>query len=201
MPGYTAGSSSIRDAGRGGAGPDATTAKYETDRFAVHGLEPGTEVPVYFLEPTRKLGAVVNFSVKLAASGPVTVRLEPCGAAKARVVDASRKPVAGHQLRGIVTMVVAPGPPYSRAKDQAGRIAADEAELNQIDAVNYKTELVADAEGRLILPVLIPGATYRFIDYTTVVGNETGPAIRKEFTVKSGETLDLGEILIEKPRS
>ena len=96
-------------------------------------------------------------------------------------------------------MVVTPGPPYSMAKDQAGLIAADEADLNEIDTVNYETELVSDAQGRLTLPVLIPGATYRFIDSTMAVRGVTGPQLRKEFTVKPGETLDLGDILIEKP--
>ena len=60
-------------------------------RFEVHGLDPETEVPVYFLEPKRKLGGVVNLSGKSAAGGPVTVRLEPCGAAKARFVDSRRQ--------------------------------------------------------------------------------------------------------------
>ena len=60
---------------------------------------------------------------------------------------------------------------------------------------------MSDAQGRLTLPVLIPGATYRFIDYTMAVRGKTGPQLRKEFTVKPGETLDLGDIRIEKPGS
>ena len=168
--------------------------------FELHGLDPDTKVPVYFLEPKSKLGVSVNLSGKSAASGPVTVRLEPCGAAKARFVDPGGKPVAVRLPRGMrLTMVVTPGPPLSRGKDQAGLIAADEADLSQVDTVNYETELVSDAQGRLTLPVLIPGATYRIVDYTTVVRDETGPQVRKEFKVKSGESLDLGDILIEKP--
>ena len=96
-----------------------------------------------------------------------------------------------------ITMVVTPGPPYSREPHKAGHLFAEEAELNLVDSVNYANEFVADAEGRLTLPVLIPGATYRFIDYS--VGRQAVPQVRKEFTVKPGETLDLGEILIEKP--
>jgi protocatechuate 3,4-dioxygenase beta subunit len=56
-------------------------------RFELHGLAPDTEVPVFFLEPRRKLGATIHVSGKSAAGGPVTVRLEPCGTAKARLVD------------------------------------------------------------------------------------------------------------------
>jgi len=169
-------------------------------RFQVHGLAAHIEVPVYFLEPKRKLGVVVNLSVEWAAGVPVTVRLEPCGAARARVVDPDGKPVVGSLPRGIVTMVVTPGPPV-RARDQTGLIAADEGRLNLIDTVNYETELVSDAQGRLTLPVLIPGATYRFVDHTMAVRGKTGPQLRKEFTVKPGETLDLGDIVIEKTQA
>ena len=173
--------------------------KVNNGRFEVHGLEPDTEVPVYFLEPKGKLGGVVTLSGKSATGEPVTVRLEPCGAARARVVGPDGKPVVGRLPGRPIEMVVTPGPPYSTAKDQAGLIFADEADLTLIDPVNYQTDLVSDAEGRLTLPVLIPGATYRFIDYTTFIRGETGPTIRKEFTVKPGETLDLGDILIQKP--
>ena len=170
-------------------------------RFEVHGLAPDTEVPVYFLEPKRKLGGVANLSVKSAASGPVTVRLEPCGAARARLVDPGGKPFAGRLPRGflIFSMVVTPGPPFSSAKDQAGLLAADEDNLTSVDPVNYENEPVSDPDGRITFPALIPGATYRFIDYTTVVRGQTGPELRKEFTVKPGETVDLGDIRIEKP--
>ncbi len=97
-------------------------------RFEVHGLDPKTEVPVYFLDPKRKLGAVVKLSGQSAAGGPVTVRLEPCGAARARIVGPGGKPVAGYpprRVRGVYngllrcSMVVTPGPPYRTAKGQA----------------------------------------------------------------------------------
>jgi hypothetical protein len=131
------------------------------------------------------------------ARGPITVRLEPCGAARARFVDPEGTPVAGRLPRQIrITMVVTPGPPRSRAQ-QAGLLFADDAELNEVDSINYQNELVTDTEGRVALPVLIPGATYRFIDYSSSF--QSAPEIRKEFTVKPGETLDLGDILVKKP--
>ena len=44
-------------------------------RFALHGLDPDAEVPVYFLDPKGKRGATLNVSGKSAKAGPVTVRL------------------------------------------------------------------------------------------------------------------------------
>ena len=170
-------------------------------RFEIHGLDPDAEVPVYFLDPKRKLGLAVNLSAKSASGGPVTVRLESCGAARMRLVGPDGKPVVGQLTDQPVQMVVTPGPPYTLAIDQPDLHVADEGELTQIDTVNYPSVLVSDAQGRLTLPVLIPGATYRFIDFTTVRRGETGPQVRKEFTVKPGETLDLGDLRIEKPRS
>jgi hypothetical protein len=201
-----------------------THGKVRKGRFELHGVDPDVETPVYFLDPRRKLGAAVNlssksialmtmanraggiapgamiaFSDKSMVRGPITVKLDPCGAARARLVDPEGKPVAGRLLpRDVsITMVVTPGPTYSRAPDQAGLLVAEETDLNQVDSINYPNELVADAEGRLTLPVLIPGATYRVIDYS--MGRQAVPQVRKEFTIKSGETLDLGEILIGKP--
>ncbi len=59
--------------------------------FEIHGLAPETEVPVCFLDPKGKLGGVVKLSGKSASGGPVTVRLEPCGAARVRFVRPCRQ--------------------------------------------------------------------------------------------------------------
>jgi len=167
-------------------------------RFELHGLDTDTEVPVFFLEPKHKLGATVNFSGKLGAAGPVTVRLEPCGAARARLVNPGGRPVVTRLLPRMARMLVTPGPPFSLAKEKEGHVFADEGALDQIDPLNYGNGLMSDAEGRIKLPVLIPGATYRIVDITTT-RDPAGPQLRREFTVKPGETLDLGDILIEKP--
>lgn len=96
-------------------------------------------------------------------------------------------------------MVVTSGPLYGTPNDQTGMLTADDDALYNVDSGNYKTELVSDAQGRLTLPVLIPGATYRVVDESMVVRDRTGPQLRKEFIVKPGETIDLGKIVIEKP--
>jgi hypothetical protein len=191
--------------------PSGEAARYWTElyhgkvsngAFAIRGLAVDDEVPVYFLEPERKLGAVVNLSVKSAAGGPVTVRLEPCGSARAWLVDSDGKPVTKPVRKLVITMVVTPGSASNNSSNDkaAGLLAADEGGLTEVDPINYAT-LAPDALGRIALPVLIPGATYRFIDYTTVVRGQVGPEIRKEFTIKPGQKLNLGDIRIAKPPS
>ncbi len=175
--------------------------KVSNGAFAIRGLALDAEVPVCFLEPKRKLGAFVNLAVKSAAGGPVTVRLEPCGAARAWLVDPDAKPVAKPVRNLMITMVVTPGSArnsFSNGK-AASLLSADEGGLTNVDPINYETALAPDALGRITLPVLIPGATYRFIDYTMYVRGQTGPEIRKEFTIKPGQKLNLGDIRIAKP--
>ena len=66
-----------------------------------------------------------------------------------------------------------------------------------IDPINYEPNPVSDAQGRITFPALIPGASYRIVDRTPFRGPE-GPQVRKEFTVKRGVMMELGDILIEK---
>jgi RNA polymerase sigma factor (sigma-70 family) len=167
--------------------------------FAVHGLADDTEVPVYFLDARHKLGATARLSGRAGASGPVTVRLEPFGAARARLVDPDGKPVPrSREGAASATLVVTPGPsPDSQDRADLDRLSADEDILSRIDPTRDKKGPVSDDQGRLTIPGLIPGATYRLYDNT--MGQGVGPRLRREFAVKPGETLDLGDVLIAKP--
>ncbi len=153
---------------------------------------------MYFLDAQRRLGATVSFSGRMAPSGKVNVRLEPCGSAQLRLVDPDGKPLARFTPARMVLMVVTPGALGVGRAQKEYPLIADQATMDQIDRINYAKPLTTDAEGRIALPALIPGATYRIADRTTA-GTAEGPKLRKEFRVKSGETLDLGDILIEKP--
>jgi hypothetical protein len=138
------------------------------------------------LDPHHRLGATVNLSGQSRGRGPLVVQLGPCGAAKARLVDAIRKPIVGYRASGLIWMVVIPGP------SRPGHVAT----LNGIDSVNYADGPVSDADGRVIFPALVPGASYRLNERSL-----SGARRDADFTVKSGETLDLGDIVIEKPRA
>ena len=157
----------------------------KSGRFEVHGLDPDAEVPVYFLDPHHKLGATADFSGKSAAGGPVTVRLQPCGTAKARLVDASGKPIAGYRGSGLISMVVTPALPLSPTRRRT--LAVDR--LDQLRRWPCVRRPGADR-----VPCPDPRSP------TASISGKTGTPRYKEFTVKPGETVDLGDIVIEKPQ-
>jgi hypothetical protein len=117
----------------------------------------------------------------------------------ARFVASNGKPVTKLQPT-FFEFVATPGPSrYSKNKQDQGTRSADADFLPNIDRKHYQwNEPRTDADGRITLPDLIPGALYRITDSSN---QDKGFQVRKDFTVKPGETLDLGDILIEKPQS
>ena len=173
--------------------------KVRDGRFELHGLDPDRDERVYFLDARRALGATVKLSGKSVASGPLTVRLEPCGSARARLVDPRGKSVAGYRMWELCMVVTSGLPRLSRTAVRQEQLAADEDVVGNIDRLHYGSGPTSDTEGRVVFPVLIPHADYRLYDFTTMNQPE-GAKVRKEFVVKPGEDLDLGDVLIEGPR-
>jgi hypothetical protein len=102
-------------------------------------------------------------------------------------------------MDGSVFIIATPGPPSLWRPDPGDeRLLADEVPLVTFDRDNHRGGLTSDARGRLTLPALVPGATYRIYDHSDANG-PAGIRLRREFAVESGAALDLGDILIEKP--
>ena len=79
----------------------------------------------------------------------MTVKLQPCAKAKVRFVDAAGKPQAGHSL-GLIMLLA----PDARAfLWQAGALGA------------WDAAGPSDKDCRQTVSGLIPGATYRYVDY------------------------------------
>jgi hypothetical protein len=164
-------------------------------RFDLHGLDPDAETAVYFFDPDHELGATVHLSGKSAAQGSVVVELERCGTARARLVDRAGKPVTEYRGSSLLAMVVTPGSYPIRRRPDDSSIAANVATINGIDPIHYADGPKSDSLGRITFPALIPGATYRRTPRNTQEASSN-----TEFTVRPGETLDLGDIMIEKPQ-
>ncbi len=168
--------------------------------YELHGLPPNDVIPVHFLDSKNGLGATVDFSVEAAAvaAGPVSVRLAPCGVALARLVNTKGEPLAAYRDPFLISMLVTPGPDgFSKEAADLDQLSAVGDYLSRVDPDHYH-DLVADGQGRVTFPALIPGATYRVTDMTTR-DDAGGRKTRKLFVASAGETIDLGDVLIEKP--
>jgi RNA polymerase sigma factor (sigma-70 family) len=162
-------------------------------QFELHGLDPEKSCPVSFLEPQKGWGTTVQLSGKDAGK-PLTIKLQPCGQAVARFVNAAGKPLAGHYP--MIDIVVTPGAHrYDRDAAEKGLLAADEEFLANVDRHNYWKGPVTDADGRCTFRALIPGVTYRFTNY-----RKGRHYVERDFTVEPGKTFDAGVITIARPQ-
>jgi hypothetical protein len=132
--------------------------------FELKGCHPDKSYPVIFFQEQKGWGALVHISGK-QADKPLDVRLQPCGSAKARFLTAEGRPITGADGRGLL-LVLAPGDTTFWAG------------FNWHS--NIREDWRTDSEGRITWRDLVPGATYR-------INN-------RKFTVKPGETLDLGDL-------
>jgi protocatechuate 3,4-dioxygenase beta subunit len=169
-------------------------------RFELTGFDPEKATPVYFLDADHGWGARVELSGKQAGED-LTIRLQPCGQARARFIGPDGQPVAKLNVWIYVQILMTPGSSTIGLSDGGESLAAEGAYLPNVDPKHHPTGLATDAEGRVTLPASIPGALYRISDWSTVNVLGKGYQIRKDFTVKSGEALDLGDILVEKPET
>ena len=132
--------------------------------FELRGCDPEKPYPVIFFQEKNGWGALVQVPGKQAGK-PLEVRLQPCGAARARFLTADGRPVTGRKGLDLL-MVLNPG---------------DTAPWSQfIWHSNIRKDWTTDAQGRITWRDLVPGVTYR-------VG-------KRDFTVKPGEVLDLGDL-------
>src|SRR5205807_2140723 len=144
---------------------------------------------VLFLDAKNKQGLLAEISSKNAGDKAVTVQLAPCGSAQLRFISANGKPVAGRTPN--LQIVTSPGvDPFQReAVLNKGLLFADADFVANLDRLNYWRGLRSDAQGRVRLPALIPGATYRLLPHA-----KGQPA--RDFTVEAGKTMDLGDVSV-----
>ena len=150
------------------------------------GLDSNREYPIHFLDAKRQVGGTAR--VKAADATP-TIRLEPCGEATARFVDSEGNPQVKVQADLHLRM-----PSLNRNSSEASerQPRRDEDFVANIDRINYRPAPKTDEEGRVTFPALIPGAEYYVSAYVN------GERTQKTFKVQSGETVDLGEIVVKE---
>ncbi|WP_165071185.1 M56 family metallopeptidase [Paludisphaera rhizosphaerae] len=174
-------------------------------RFEIPGVTAGRPTKCWFFDAEHGLGTVVELDPAQAAGGPITVKLQPSGEARMRVVDIQGQPYSASAP--LLSIVAEPGPPRLHlargiplTEEESKQPLALETPYILFDRRNYGRTVVKkpDADGRASFPQLIPGATYRIYEPTLNGGVET---LRwRDFTVAPGQTIDLGDVRI-KPGS
>jgi RNA polymerase sigma factor (sigma-70 family) len=169
------------------------TKEVKDGRFELPGCDPDKPVEVFFYHAKGPWAAVALLSAKKAAGRPVTVRLRPCCTATARFVDQEGKPLAG--VRVVAEFVISPGLPWAGSFNRKG-VFADTFFMANLD-VERHNDLRTDTDGRVTIPALIPGATYR-LSVQPPQGGAYDSA--REFQVKAGQTLRLGDLVVPPRR-
>jgi beta-lactamase regulating signal transducer with metallopeptidase domain len=163
-------------------------------RFELGSCDASSSAPAFFLDARKQQGAVVELSGKQAGSD-LEVKLQPCGSASVRVVDARGKPLRAGRSPAHLEVVLTPGASFadlvsgSVNDTKQSPLMADSIMVANLDRERY-SELKIDRQGRMTFPTLIPGATYRIVVLNQPVKTQI------EFTVKPREAKDLGELVI-----
>jgi hypothetical protein len=164
----------------------AAAVPVRNGHFELHGCDPEQSYTVHFLDAAKQLGATVKLSVREVRDKAATVRLSPCGAAQVRFVDKQGTPLPA--FRPLFYIVARPG-----SEGSSPRLEADSDFVANVDRLHYSGGGAAvDDQGRCRFPALVPGATYRILDYDL-------RSVR-DFRVEPGQTLDLGDIVIARPQ-
>ena len=161
-------------------------------RFELPGWNPADPAPLYFLSPELALGGVLRVKDG-QADKELTARLQKVGRAKVRVLYGKGKPLA--DSRTVVTVPISPGLSFFD-KNAFGRpdATADEAMLSNFDHKNHGNDLRTDADGRLELRGLIPGARHWII--VTRPGSVGMVRVPVDVNAEAGKTVDLKDVTV-----
>jgi RNA polymerase sigma factor (sigma-70 family) len=143
------------------------------------------------VEGKDRLGAVVDISARKAGGKPLTVQLGPCSQAEVRFVNKQGKPM---QPQTWLELVVAPAQGEGEAT-LAPEVAVLAAPTHYF--AQNERPMGPDRQGRLKLPALIPGATYRVRVFKRIFGQVLAD---RTFTAEAGKTSKLPDIVIPEPK-
>jgi hypothetical protein len=159
-------------------------------RFKLRGCDPTKPRRVYLLDAEHQWGATVDLDAAKAQREPPTVHLLPCGSATVRFVDEKGHPLTDAKVPLGVDLIFVKVPPGLDPGDHLSW------RMGSADRHRYGSPR-SDADGRVTFPTLIPGAPY-MLNLLPVTPEEIE---EKEFyfSVRPGQTFDLGDIAVETP--
>ncbi len=166
-------------------------SKLESAEFTVTGVRDGEERTVIFRHPDRELGAIVTFSGE--EREPVMVTLRSLATLGGRIVDSEGRPIPGVPLA-----VLSEGAGKFIQQRRSGQepVGRRPIELGADDEVG-----MTDVDGRFRAKGLIPGIKGELIGGPPEAlreGTNILPSVLATFTLRSGETRDLGDRTLSK---
>lgn len=167
----------------------ADSAAIVSGEAIIHGLAAGDERQIHVWCKDKKMGAVATLSGDRRSQ---TITLEPAGNASLRLIDSVGDPIAGRGLS--LEYVLTEGRSDSEPDASKEKLSADIEFRDNFDRNRRPGDArdETDDQGRLQISNLIPGVTYQLAyliddEYTT-----------KRFTVKPGQSLDLGDVVVDR---
>jgi hypothetical protein len=159
-------------------------------QFELPGFDPQRSTPVFLLDADGKFGAVVSTEPGHVAPDDSTVELQPCGSAQFRFVDDAGKPLADFQPP--LHLVFQEGAPATHHIEPDQPLWSDTIIWDNV--IRPRETPKTDADGRVVVDGLIPGGSYN-VYYPSKEGGWTEGY---PFVVRSGETTDVGEVVLPR---
>jgi hypothetical protein len=152
----------------------------QTGSFTATGIDPRIPQTLVFYQVERGLAGRIE--IKGGASEPVTVRLQPWGRLKGRLVEPEGKPLTNVFVD--LTWVDGEGKRHSLSTGPLAKPVA------------------VDGEGRFLVEGVVPGLTFRL---SVLEGGKKGPPFlilhqSDDISAKANETKDLGEMKVRAAR-
>jgi hypothetical protein len=176
---------------------DDTPQKLAGSTFTATGLQPKQERALVFLDDGRKLGAVVGVSDAGTNAKAMTVKLQPHGTLKGRLLDADRKPLPGQR---IVVRLSLDSKRYCNLPEEYDQLSG----VFNIHPGSWRgftgREATTDKEGRFRVEGIIPGEKYDLFGGPGDIDRKGGATHRSPgLTVTPGQEKDLGDLKQTEP--
>jgi hypothetical protein len=160
-------------------------------RFRLPGADPSQTYRVFFLQPDRKLGAVVDLKPDPRATRPVKVQLQPMATVRGRLVSASGLAEPSAQVYPVLV-------PRGKVGELSRAEIMNEATpyfeiLGERAMLAYWLKMHPNPQGEFVLDTLLPGARLYI-----VAGTSQREARVPLTPLKPGEERDLGTITLQE---
>lgn len=172
--------------------------------FELHGCDTDGPMPAHFLDVEHQWGATVDVGSRQTGSKPLSVTMQPCGAARARLVDQNGKPWAKTQV-GPAPLNISMWFLFAEGKFNPTTPNQDHIHARYpLMSADWKRHnpnaLITDELGAVTFPTLIPGASYRLFVRNPGSGIRINDPWYQEIRIKvlPGQIVDLGDVVVQR---